>query len=177
MIIFPAIDIKDGKCVRLLKGNFNKITSYDNLPVKQASIFFKSGFKDIHIVDLDGALLGNSKNSSIIKEIIKKFKLRIQIGGGIRDIDCIHGWLEAGVDKVIMGTAAIENINLLENACKKFKNKIAIALDARNGLIALSGWKRQTNISVLDFIKKIENFGVSRIIYTDINKEIGRAHV
>ena len=171
MIIFPAIDIKDGKCVRLLKGDFNKITSYDNLPVEQASIFFKNGFKDIHIVDLDGALLGKSKNSATIKEIIKKVKLRIQIGGGIRNIDCIHSWLEVGVDKVIMGTAAIENIDLLENACKKFKNKIAIALDVRNGLIALSGWKRQTNISALDFIKKIENFGVSRIIYTDINKD------
>jgi len=171
MIIFPAIDIKDGKCVRLLKGDFNKITSYDSLPAEQASIFFKSGFKDIHIVDLDGALLGKSKNSAIIKKIIKKVKLRIQIGGGIRNIDCIHSWLEVGVDKVIMGTAAIENIDLLESACKKFKNKIAIALDARNGLIALSGWKRQTNISVLDFIKKIENFGVSRIIYTDINKD------
>jgi phosphoribosylformimino-5-aminoimidazole carboxamide ribotide isomerase len=171
MIIFPAIDIKDGKCVRLLKGDFNKITSYDSLPAEQASIFFKSGFKDIHIVDLDGALLGKSKNSAIIKKIIKKVKLRIQIGGGIRNIDCIHSWLEVGVDKVIMGTAAIENIDLLESACKKFKNKIAIALDVRNGLIALSGWKRQTNISVLDFIKKIENFGVSRIIYTDINKD------
>ena len=146
MIIFPAIDIKDGKCVRLLKGDFNKITSYDNLPVEQASIFFKNGFKDIHIIDLDGALLGKSKNSAIIKEIINKVKLRIQIGGGIRNIDCIHNWLKVGVDKVIMGTAAIENIDLLENACKKFKNKIAIALDVRNGLIALSGWKRQTSI-------------------------------
>ena len=171
MIIFPAIDIKDGKCVRLLKGDFNKITSYDNLPIDQASIFFKSGFKDIHIVDLDGALLGESRNSNIIKEIIKKVKLRIQIGGGIRNIDDINSWLEVGVDKIVMGTAAIENIDLLKSACKKFKNKIAIALDTRDGLIALSGWKKQTNISALDFLKEIENFGVSRIIYTDINKD------
>ena len=146
MIIFPAIDIKDGKCVRLLKGDFNKITSYDNLPIDQASIFFKSGFKDIHIVDLDGALLGESRNSNIIKEIIKKVKLRIQIGGGIRNIDSINSWLEVGVDKIVMGTAAIENVDLLKSACKKFKNKIAIALDTRDGLIALSGWKKQTNI-------------------------------
>ena len=171
MIIFPAIDIKDGKCVRLLKGDFDKITSYDNLPIDQASIFFKSGFKDIHIVDLDGALLGESRNSNIIKEIIKKVKLRIQIGGGIRNIDSINSWLEIGVDKIVMGTAAIENIDLLKSACKKFKNKIAIALDTRDGLIALSGWKKQTNISALDFLKEIENFGVSRIIYTDINKD------
>ena len=171
MIIFPAIDIKKGKCVRLLKGDFNKIKSYDKSPVDQANAFFKSGFKDIHIVDLDGALLGESKNSEIIKEIIKKVKLRIQIGGGIRNIDSINNWLEIGVDKVVMGTAAVENIELLKNACEKFKNKIAIALDTRDGLIALSGWTKQTNISALDFIKEIENFGVSRIIYTDINKD------
>ena len=171
MIIFPAIDIKDGNCVRLIKGDFNKITSYDKSPVDQADAFFKSGFKDIHIVDLDGALLGESKNSEIIKEIIKKVKLRIQIGGGIRNIDSINSWLEVGVDKVVMGTAAVENIGLLKSACEKFKNKIAIALDIRDGLIALSGWTKQTNISALDFIKEIENFGVSRIIYTDINKD------
>ena len=171
MIIFPAIDIKDGKCVRLLKGDFNKITSYDKSPVDQADAFFKSGFKDIHIVDLDGALLGESKNSEIIKEIIKKVKLRIQIGGGIRNIDSIKSWLEVGADKVVMGTVAVENIGLLKNACEKFKNKIAIALDIRDGLIALSGWTKQTNISALDFIKEIEKFGVSRIIYTDINKD------
>jgi len=171
MIIFPAIDIKDGKCVRLLKGDFNKITSYDKSPVDQADAFFKSGFKDIHIVDLDGALLGESKNSEIIKEIIKKVKLRIQFGGGIRNIDSINSWLEVGVDKVVMGTAAVENIGLLKSACEKFKNKIAIALDIRDGLIALSGWIKQTNVSALDFIKEIRNFGVSRIIYTDINKD------
>ena len=171
MIIFPAIDIKDGKCVRLLKGDFNKITSYDKSPIDQANIFFQSGFKDIHIVDLDGALLGESSNSDVIKEIIKKVKLRIQIGGGVRNVDTINSWLETGVDKVVMSTAAVEDKELLKSACKKFKNKIAIALDVRDGLIALSGWTKQTNISALDFIKEIENFGVSRIIYTDINKD------
>ena len=171
MIIFPAIDIKDGKCVRLLKGDFNKITSYDKSPIDQANIFFQSGFKDIHIVDLDGALFGESSNSDVIKEIIKKVKLRIQIGGGVRNIDTINSWLETGVDKVVMSTAAVEDKELLKSACKKFKNKIAIALDVRDGLIALSGWTKQTNISALDFIKEIENFGVSRIIYTDINKD------
>ena len=171
MNIFPAIDIKDGKCVRLLKGDFNKITSYDKSPIDQANIFFQSGFKDIHIVDLDGALLGESNNSDVIKEIIKKVKLRIQIGGGIRNVDTINSWLETGADKVVMSTAAVEDKELLKSACKKFKNKIAIALDVRDGLIALSGWTKQTNISALDFIKEIENFGVSRIIYTDINKD------
>jgi len=171
MIIFPAIDIKDGKCVRLLKGDFNKITSYDKSPIDQANVFFKSGFKDIHIVDLDGALLGESKNSEIIKEIIKKVKLRIQIGGGIRTINDVNNWVKSGVDKVIMGTAAVENIDLLKIACEKFKNKIAVSLDVKDGFIFLSGWKKNTNISAIDFVKKIENFGVSRIIYTDINKD------
>ena len=171
MIIFPAIDIKDGKCVRLIKGDFNKIISYEDSPANQAIKYSQSGFDDIHIVDLDGALQGKPVNSIIVKEIIKKVKLRIQIGGGIRTIDDINNWIKMGVDKVVMGTAAVENTDLLKTACDKFKNKIAVALDVKDGLIALSGWKEQTNISAIDFIKKIENFGVSRIIYTDINKD------
>ena len=171
MIIFPAIDIKDGKCVRLIKGDFNKITSYEDSPVNQAIKYSQSGFNDIHIVDLDGALQGKPVNSIIIKEIIKKVKLRIQIGGGIRTIDDINNWIEMGVDKVVVGTAAVENTDLLKTACDKFKNKIAVALDVKDGLIALSGWKKQTNISAMDFIKKIKNFGISRIIYTDIYKD------
>jgi len=171
MIIFPAIDIKDGKCVRLIKGDFNKITSYKDSPTAQAIKYSQSGFNDIHIVDLDGALQGKPVNSIIVKEIIKKVKLKIQIGGGIRTIDDINSWIEMGVDRVVMGTAAVENTDLLETACNKFKNKIAVALDVKDGLIALSGWKKQTNISAIDFIKKIQNFGVSRIIYTDINRD------
>ena len=171
MIIFPAIDIKDGKCVRLVKGNFDKITSYKDSPANQAIKYSQSGFDDIHIVDLDGALQGKPVNSIIVKEIIKKVKLRIQIGGGIRTIDDINHWIEMGVDKVVMGTAAVENTDLLKTACDKFKNKIAVALDVKDGLIVLSGWKKQTNISAIDFIKKIQNFGVSRIIYTDIYRD------
>ena len=171
MIIFPAIDIKDGKCVRLIKGDFNKITSYEDSPVNQAIKYSQSGFNDIHIVDLDGALQGKPVNSIIVKEIIKKVKLKIQIGGGIRTIDDINSWIEMGVDRVVMGTAAVENTDLLETACRKFKNKIAVALDVKDGFIALSGWKKTTNISAMDFIKKIKNLGVSRIIYTDVNKD------
>mgnify|MGYP006085158077 CR=1 FL=1 len=171
MIIFPAIDIKHGKCVRLIKGDFGKMTSYKNSPFDQAKIYFENGFKNIHIVDLDGALVGRASNSSIVKEILKSLNLKIQVGGGIRKIDDVDNWIRNGVDKVIMGTAAIENINLLKKACEKFKNKIAVSLDIKDGFIALSGWKKQTNISALDFLKKIENFGVSRIIYTDINRD------
>ena len=171
MIIFPAIDIKDNKCVRLIKGDFNKITSYKNSPFDQAKIYFESGFRNIHIVDLDGALQGKSSNSNTVKQILKNLKLSIQIGGGIRTIKDVNNWVESGVDKVIMGTAAVENIKLLETACNKFPNKIAVSLDAKDGLIALSGWKKQTDIPAVDFIKKIQNFGVSRIIYTDINRD------
>ena len=171
MIIFPAIDIKNGMCVRLIKGDFRQITSYENTPIDQAKNYFQNGFNNIHIVDLDGALHGRPANSVLIQEIIKKVKVKIQIGGGIRTIDDISRWIEMGIDRVVMGTAAVENIELLETACNKFKNKIAVSLDAKDGLIALSGWKKQTNISAIDFIKKIQNFGVSRIIYTDINRD------
>ena len=147
------------------------MTAYKNTPFDQAKIYFQSGFKNIHIVDLDGALKGKSSNSNIIKEIVKNIKLKIQIGGGIRTIDDVDNWIKSGVDKVIIGTAAVENKNLLKTACEKFKNKIAISLDVKDGFIFLSGWKKQTNILATDFVKEIENFGVSRIIYTDINKD------
>jgi len=171
MIIFPAIDIKDGVCVRLIKGDYRQITSYENTPIDQAIKYFQNGFNNIHIVDIDGALRGRAVNSFIINEIVKKIKSKIQIGGGIRTIDDISRWVEMGVDRVVMGTAAVENIELLETACNKFKNKIAVALDVKDGFIALSGWTKRTNISAIDFIKKIQNFGVSRIIYTDINRD------
>ena len=171
MIIFPAIDIKNGVCVRLIKGDFRQITSYENTPIDQAALYFQNGFNNIHIVDLDGALHGRPANSVLIQEIIKKVKVKIQIGVGIRTLDNINRWIKLGVDKVVMGTAAVENIELLETACKTFKNQIAVSLDVKDGLIALSGWKKQTNISAVNFIKKIQNFGVSRIIYTDIYKD------
>jgi len=171
MIIFPAIDIKDGVCVRLVKGDFRQITSYENTPIDQAKKYFQNGFNNIHIVDLDGALHGRPVNSILIREIIQKVKSRIQIGGGIRTIEDISRWIELGVDRIVMGTAAVENVELLKTACKKFENNIAVSLDVKDGLIALSGWEKQTNISAIDFIKKIQNFGVSRIIYTDINRD------
>jgi phosphoribosylformimino-5-aminoimidazole carboxamide ribotide isomerase len=171
MIIFPAIDIKNGKCVRLIKGDFDQMTSYKNTPLDQAKIFFQNGFKNIHIVDLDGALNGKSSNSNIVKEILKSFNLKVQIGGGIRNLGDIESWVKNGVDKVIIGTAAVENKSLLKTACEIFKNKIAVSLDVKDGYIFLSGWKKQTNILAADFVKDIESFGVSRIIFTDINKD------
>ena len=171
MIIFPAIDIKNGKCVRLIKGDLEQMTSYENTPFNQAKVYFQNGFKNIHIVDLDGALQEKSSNSNMIREILKNLKLKIQIGGGIRTIEDINNWVKCGADKVIIGTAAVENKNFLKTACEKFKNKIAVSLDVKDGLIFLSGWRKQTDILAANYIKEIENFGVSRIIYTDINKD------
>ena len=171
MIIFPAIDIKNNQCVRLIKGDFDKITSYKDEPIQQAKKYIENGFTNIHIVDLDGALKGKPSNTKIVKAILKHTKLKIQIGGGIRTIEDIDDWIKSGVDKVIIGTAAVENKNLIKIACEKFKNKIAISLDVKDGFIYLSGWKKKTNILAADFIKEIGNFGVSRIIYTDINKD------
>ena len=171
MIIFPAIDIKGGKCVRLLKGDFNKVTQYEKLPAEQAEIFFNLGFKNIHIIDLDGALEGKLVNKNIIKNVLNKSNLKIQYGGGVRSLQDVDDLLNLGVDKVIVGTIAIENMEFLKDACKRYKDKIVVALDVRNGFIASSGWKKQTRILASEFVKKIEFFKISRIIYTDINKD------
>ena len=171
MIIFPAIDIKGGKCVRLFKGDFNKITQYKKNPFDQATDFFNLGFTNIHLVDLDGALEGNLINKEIIKKISEIDKIKIQVGGGIRSLEHIEKLINFGVDKIIIGTAAVENIEFLKIACNKYNKKIAISLDVREGYIALSGWKKQTKILATDFIKNIENMDISRIIYTDINRD------
>jgi phosphoribosylformimino-5-aminoimidazole carboxamide ribotide isomerase len=171
MIIFPAIDIKGGKCVRLFKGDFNKITQYKKSPFDQATEFFNLGFTNIHLVDLDGALEGNLINKEIIKKISEIDKIKIQVGGGVRSLEHIEKLINFGVDKIIIGTAAVENIEFLKIACNKYNKKIAISLDVREGYIALSGWKKQTKILATDFIKNIENMDISRIIYTDINRD------
>ena len=171
MIIFPAIDIKGGKCVRLLKGSFRKVTEYKKSPLDQAKEFIRLGFYNVHIVDLDGAQKENPINENLIEEISKIKKIKIQVGGGIRSLERIKKLLNFGIDRVVLGTAAVENINFLKTACEKFNNKIALSLDVRNGYIALSGWEKQTNILATEFIKKIKNINISRIIYTDINKD------
>ena len=171
MKIFPAIDIKDGKCVRLTKGDFDQLKIYNEDPVKQIEDFLKYGFKNIHIIDLDGALSGKLVNFQIIKEIILKHKIDIQVGGGIRNLESIKKLVDIGVEKIILGTSAINDKSFLKSACNKFSNKIALAIDVRNKKIALSGWKNQTGIDALEFIKMIENYGVSRLIYTDINRD------
>ncbi len=171
MKIFPAIDIKDKKCVRLIKGDFHNKTEYEISPIDQAGKYKDYGFKDLHIVDLDGALTGKTANLDVIKEISNKYDLKIEIGGGIRTIDSIKKYVDAGVDKVILGSGAIKNKEFLKKACDEFKNKIALGLDTKDGNLFVSGWKESLNFKATDFLREINDFGVSRIIFTDINRD------
>ena len=171
MKIFPAIDIKDKKCVRLIKGNFENKTEYETSPVDQAAKYKDHGFKNLHIVDLDGALTGKTVNLDIIQEIVNKYDLKIEIGGGVRTLNDIKKYVDTGVEKVILGSTAIKNKEFLKEACGKFKNKIALGLDAKDGNLSVSGWKENLNIKTIDFLKEVNDFGVSRIIYTDINRD------
>jgi len=171
MKIFPAIDIKDKKCVRLIKGNFDNKTEYEVSPVEQAEKYKDYGFKNLHIVDLDGALTGETLNLDTIEEIVSKFDLKIEVGGGIRNIDSIKKYNDVGVEKVILGSAAIKDKSFLKESCEKFPNKIALGLDAKDGYLSVSGWKENSNQLTLDYLREVNNFGASRIIYTDINRD------
>ena len=151
MKIFPAIDIKDGKCVRLVKGDFKNKTEYEMSPVEQASKYNDHGFKNLHVVDLDGALAGETVNLDIIKDIVSKIDLKVEIGGCIRNLDSIQKYVDAGVEKVILGSAAIKDRRFLEEACKKFPNQIALGLDAKDGYLSISGWKENSNQLTLDY--------------------------
>ena len=171
MKIFPAIDIKDGKCVRLVKGDFKNKTEYEMSPIEQAGKYKDHGFKNLHIVDLDGALTGETVNLGAIQDIVGKFDLKVEIGGGIRKLDSIQKYVDAGVEKVILGSAAIKDKNFLKETCEKFPNKIALGLDAKDGYLSISGWKENSNKLTLDYLKEVNNYGVSRLIYTDINRD------
>jgi phosphoribosylformimino-5-aminoimidazole carboxamide ribotide isomerase len=171
MKIFPAIDIKDKKCVRLVKGDFDNKTEYKISPLEQAKKYKEYGFKNLHVVDLDGALTGETINLDIIQEIVHNFDIKIEVGGGVRSIDSIKKYADAGVEKVILGSAAIKNKNFLKEACEKFPNKIALGLDAKDGYLSVSGWKENSNQLTLDYLKEINDYGVSRLIYTDINRD------
>ena len=171
MKIFPAIDIKDKKCVRLVKGDFDNKTEYEMSPVEQAGKYKDHGFKNLHIVDLDGALTGETVNLDVIKDIVGKFNLKVEVGGGIRNLDSIKKYADIGIEKIILGSAAIKDKIFLKEACQKFPNKIALGLDAKDGYLSVSGWKENSNQLALDYLNEVNDYGVSRIIYTDINKD------
>ena len=157
--------------MRLVKGDFDNKTEYEISPVDQAGIYKDHGFKNLHIVDLDGALTGETVNQDIIHEIVHKFDIMIEVGGGIRTIDGIEKYTNVGVEKVILGSAAIKDKNFLKEACQKFPNKIALGLDAKDGYLSVSGWKENSNQLTLDYLKEVNDFGASRLIYTDINRD------
>ena len=171
MIIFPAIDLKAGKCVRLLKGDMAQATIFNDNPLHQAQEFCNLGFKFLHIVDLDGAVLGVSQNSEIVAQILKNVKIPVQLGGGIRSLADIEKWLELGVSRVILGTIALQNPQLVKQACQKFTQKIVVGIDARNSMVATHGWVNDSNFSVIDLATQFEDCGVSAIIYTDISRD------
>ena len=171
MKIFPAIDIKDKKCVRLVKGDFENKTEYEISPVEQARKYKDHGFKNLHIIDLDGALTGETVNRDIIKDIVVKFDLKVEIGGGIRNLDSVQKYIDTGAEKVILGSAAIKDKNFLKKACEKFPNKIALGLDAKDGYLSVFGWKENSNQLTLDYLKKVNDYAISRLIYTDINRD------
>jgi len=152
--IFPAIDIKDQKCVRLIKGDFENKTEYKTSPIDQAGKYKDHGFKNLHIIDLDGALTGRTVNLDTIQEIVSKHNLKIEIGGGVRSLDSIKQYIDAGVEKVILGSGAIKNKEFLKQSCEKFKGQIALGLDAKDGNLSVSGWKENLNIKAIDFLKE-----------------------
>ena len=171
MKIFPAIDIKDKRCVRLLKGNFDNQTTYEQSPFDQASKYKDVGLLNLHMVDLDGALTGELINLEIIKNIIKKLNISIEIGGGIRSMDKIQAYIDIGVDKVILGSAAIKDPNFLRQACETFKNKIVLGLDAKKGKLSVSGWKETIDQTAEDYLRNVNKHCFSRVIYTDIDRD------
>ena len=171
MIIYPAIDLKNGQCVRLKQGNFNDVTNYDIDPVNRAKIWESGGAKYIHVVDLDGARTGNGENLKAIENIVKAVKVPVQTGGGIRTLKDIEERISAGVSRVIIGTAAVDNPGLVEIAVKVYGDKIAVGVDASNGFVAIDGWEKVTDIKAVDLCIKMKDMGVKTIIYTDISKD------
>lgn len=171
MIIFPAIDIRNGKCVRLIQGDYNKEKVYNDSPINTANMWEEKGAQYIHVVDLDGAKTGNSINKDIIKKIAQETKVPVQVGGGIRSMEVIETYLNHGVSRVIIGTAAIQDPKFLKEAVAKYGEKIAVSIDARNGYVATDGWTDTSTVKALDLIKTMENIGVQTIVYTDILKD------
>ena len=172
MIIIPAIDLKDGQCVRLRKGVMDDTTVFSNNPTDMAAKWVDEGARRLHLVDLNGAFEGKPINEDCIKEITRTFpKLPVQIGGGIRDLKTANAYIDAGISYLIIGTMAVKNPDFVKELCLEFPSKIIVGLDANNGFVATDGWAEQTNINVLDLAKKYEQYGVSSIVYTDIARD------
>lgn len=171
MVIIPAIDIKDGKCVRLAQGDFDRVTTYANNPVDMAITWMEQGAELIHIVDLDGSVAGLPRNANIVLEIAKKVDIPIQVGGGIRDMETIEFYLSNGVGSVILGTAALQDEKIIQDACDTFPEKIILGIDALKGKVAIRGWTQKTEQNAVDLARRYENHNVKAIVYTDILRD------
>ena len=171
MILFPAIDLKDGKCVRLQKGDMDAVTVFNDSPADQAKQFEDQGFEYLHVVDLNGAFAGESVNGDAVEAIIKAVNMPVQLGGGIRTIEHIQAWLDRGLARVILGTIAVRDPELVKEACKKFPGQIAVGIDARGGKVAVEGWAQTSELDVIELAEKFEGVGVAAIIFTDIDRD------
>jgi phosphoribosylformimino-5-aminoimidazole carboxamide ribotide isomerase len=171
MLVIPAIDLKDGQCVRLLQGKKEAVTTYSNDPAKTAERWESYGVRLLHIVDLDGAFTGSQKNLQAIMKIRQSVKTALQVGGGIRNIGNVMNLFSAGIDRIIIGTAAIEDPEFLTYACNKYPGKVLIGIDAMNGMVAIKGWEEVTSVKAKELAKRLEMVGVSGIIYTDISRD------
>jgi phosphoribosylformimino-5-aminoimidazole carboxamide ribotide isomerase len=171
VILFPAIDLKDGTCVRLEQGDMTRATIFHRDPAAQAHVFESQGFEYLHIVDLDGAFAGKPVNAAAVERILETVAIPIQLGGGIRDTATIEGWLEKGINRVIIGTAAVRDPSLVRYAARKFPERIAVGLDARDGKVAVEGWGKTSELTSLELARRFEDAGVAVIIYTDISRD------
>ncbi|NOD82771.1 1-(5-phosphoribosyl)-5-[(5-phosphoribosylamino)methylideneamino]imidazole-4-carboxamide isomerase [Ruegeria sp. HKCCD6119] len=171
MILYPAIDLKDGNAVRLLRGEMDKATVFNEDPAAQARAFVEAGCEWLHLVDLNGAFAGEPVNAAPVEAILKACDVPAQLGGGIRDMATIETWIDKGLARVILGTVAVENPDLVREAAKAFPGKVAVGIDARNGLVATKGWAEETDVQVTDLARSFEDAGVAAIIYTDINRD------
>ncbi len=171
MILYPAIDLKDGVCVRLVRGNMDEVTVFNQDPAEQARRFEEQGFAWIHVVDLNGAASGKPVNSAAVDMILSAVRIPIQLGGGIRNMATIEHWLEQGVRRVVLGTVALREPALVRQACRAYPGRIAVAIDAREGFVAVQGWAETTQVKALDLALRFEDSGAAAIIYTDINRD------
>ena len=171
MILFPAIDLKDGQCVRLKLGDMDQATVYNPDPAAQAKAFEDQGFEWLHVVDLNGAFAGESVNGAAVDAILKATKNPVQLGGGIRTLAHIESWLDKGLARVILGTVAVREPELVKQACKAFPGKVAVGIDARGGKVAVEGWAEASELGVIELAKQFEGAGVAAIIYTDIDRD------
>ncbi|MDE1930487.1 MAG: 1-(5-phosphoribosyl)-5-[(5-phosphoribosylamino)methylideneamino]imidazole-4-carboxamide isomerase [Alphaproteobacteria bacterium] len=171
MIVYPAIDLKDGRCVRLVRGEMKSATVFNDDPTAQARTFAAAGAAWIHVVDLDGAFAGKPKNAAAVEAIVKAAPVKVQLGGGIRDEATLEAWLGQGVARVVLGTAAVKNPNLVRAACRRWPGRVALGIDARGGTVAVEGWAETASVAALDLARRFEDAGAAAIIYTDIERD------